>query len=82
MRLVSQEYSPAGKIVQRTIVVDACNGNIVSHSLADQRGRVLMSAEFNNYQRDRHTGLKMPHRIDLNWPQTKMAMTLRIGTKL
>ena len=80
VRLVSQEYSPAGKIVQRTIVVDACNGNIVSYSLADKDGRVLMSAEFDNYQRDRHTGLKMPHRIDLKWPQTKMTMTLRIGT--
>ena len=80
-RLVSREYTPAGRIVQRTIVVDCCNGHVLSQSLEDHpSGRLLMKAEFNGFQTERHSGLKMPYRIDLYWPQTDMSMTLRLGT--
>jgi hypothetical protein len=80
-RLVSREYTPAGRIVQRTIVVDCCNGNVLSQTLEDPGGkRLLMKAEFNSFQTERHSGLKMPYRIDLYWPQADMSMTLWLGT--
>jgi hypothetical protein len=79
-RLISREYTPAGRVVQRTIVVDCCNGNIVSQTLQDMKGRVLMKADFNSFQVERHSGLKLPYRIDVQWPQTDMSMTLRLRT--
>lgn len=79
-RLIVREYTPAGRIVQRIIEVDCCRGNVVSQSLRDENGRVLMLARFDGFRTERYSGLKMPYRIDLKWPQADMAMTLQLNT--
>jgi len=79
LQLVSREATASGKVAHRVIVVDACHGHIVSQSLQNESGQVVASASFSDYARHTPSGLKMPHRIELTWPQTKTTMTLRIG---
>jgi len=77
--LTTDEMSPTGRPVRRAVWVDPCYGHIVKQQLQDSGGRVIASAEFNDYRRDSDSGLKMPHRIDLHWPQQQVTMTLHLG---
>jgi hypothetical protein len=75
---VGEQLTPQGQIVKRTMVVDACHGVIVEHSLREPSGRLIARAGLSNYQRESN-GVRLPHRIDLQWPDTKVELTLRIG---
>jgi hypothetical protein len=77
--LLEVQTLPNGQTVHRVILVDTCRGRIVSQSLHDAAGHPIAHAEFNDYRRDERTGIVLPHKIDLDWPKNKTAMTLRIG---
>ncbi len=75
---VGDQVTPQGRTIKRTMLVDACHGVIVEHSLRDASGRLLARAVLGNYQREAN-GVRMPHRIDLSWPDSGVELTMRIG---
>ena len=75
---VEDQVTPQGQRVQRTMLVDACHGLILEHSLREPAGRLIARATLGNYQRE-PSGVRMPHRIDLQWPDSGVDLTMRIG---
>lgn len=78
VQFVADEVTPQGKRVHRTMLVDACHGLVLEHSLREPSGRVVARATLRNYQRE-PSGVRMPHRIDLHWPDSEVDLTLEIG---
>lgn len=75
---VGDQVTPQGRTIKRTMVVDACHGVIVEHSLREPSGRLIARAGLSHYQRESN-GVRLPHRIDLLWPDSGVELTLRIG---
>lgn len=75
---VADQVTPQGQRVQRTMLVDACHGVILEHSLREPSGRLIARATLGNYQRE-PSGVRMPHRVDLHWPASGVDLTMRIG---
>lgn len=75
---VADQVTPQGQRVQRTMLVDACHGVILEHSLREPSGRLIARATLGNYQLE-PSGVRMPHRVDLHWPASGVDLTLRIG---
>lgn len=76
---VADQVTPQGQRVQRHMLVDACQGVVLEHSLRDAAGQLIARATLSNYQRE-PSGVRMPHRVDLQWPASNVDLTLRIGT--
>ncbi len=76
--LTSDQVTPAGKTVRRTMIVDVGHGTIAEHTLRDASGQLIARALLSQYQRERN-GARLPHRIDLHWPDNGVELTLRIG---
>lgn len=77
--LKRSRQSPNGETVELTTMVDTCKGVILEHSLIDGHGRTIARAELNEYAIDKATGVALPHRVVLEWPQEKMGLMLRLG---
>jgi hypothetical protein len=75
---VADQATPQGKRVQRTMLVDACQGVILEHTLREPSGRLIARAMLSNYQRE-PSGVRLPHRVDLHWPDSGVDLTLRMG---
>jgi hypothetical protein len=75
---VAEQVTPQGKKVQRTMLVDACQGVVLEHSLRESSGRLIARATLSNYQRE-PSGVRLPHRVDLNWPDSGVDLTMRMG---
>ena len=77
--LVSERMTAGGRIVRRVILVDARHRVIIGHALFDgsQNSRGLIAkATLSNYRQDHETGLVLPARIDLDWPQAELSLTM------
>lgn len=75
---VSDQVTPQGKRIQRTMLVDACQGVVLEHSLREPSGRLIARAMLSNYQRE-PSGVRLPHRVDLHWPDSGVDLTMRMG---
>jgi len=78
VRLVSQ-VELQGQLVQRVMIVDLRLGQIVEHALYDDHEQLVTSATLDDF-RAHPAGVVLPHRIDLNWPQQKTELTMKLGT--
>lgn len=78
VQFVADQVTPQGKRVQRTMIVDACQGVVLEHALRDQSGRLIARATLSNYQRE-PSGVRLPHRVDLFWPDSGVDLTMRMG---
>lgn len=76
VQLVSEDVSPQGQPVQKLLIVDGCHGRILEHRLSLTNGMWLARARFSDHRIDPTTGAMLPHRIDLDWPQARMSLTL------
>ncbi len=75
---VANQVTPQGQRVQRTMLVDAGHGAILEHSLREPSGRLIARATLSNYQLE-PGGVRLPHRIDLQWPASGVKLALLIG---
>ena len=46
--------------------------------MREPSGRLIARATLGNYQRE-PSGVRMPHRVDLHWPDSGVDLTMRIG---
>lgn len=78
--LISDRPSPDGRLVRHIMLVDTCRGVVLEHSLTDSDGRLIARATLKNYKTDPASGVTLPRRIDLHWPQSDLALTIDLGT--
>lgn len=78
-KLISRRMSPQGTPVRKVTLVDLAHGVILEHALYDEKGDLIASAKLSDQHYEPHTNAVVPHRIDLNWPQTRMSLTLKLG---
>jgi hypothetical protein len=70
------------------MVVDTCHGLVLEHAVHDGSDRLLARAVLSGHARTKlstdsrnsSTGPIMPSRIDFEWPQHQMAITIQLGT--
>ncbi len=76
VRLVSTQLIE-GQPVQRIMVVDLAQGQIVEHALYNDRDELIASAVMSDF-RTVDEDLRMPHQIELIWPQAKVTLSMKI----
>jgi hypothetical protein len=71
------------------VLVDTCYGRINQHTLYDEKGRLIARAVLKDYKKagtsrdkksDPSQEVTLPHRIDLDWPQARLSLTIRLKT--
>lgn len=80
-RLVQHVTSAHGQPLRRVMIVDLRKGHcvVVEHSLYDNFAQPLAIAKLSGHRPDKETGIVMPHRVSLDWPQQRMQMTMELG---
>lgn len=75
----AEQITPQGRRIQRKMIVDVAQATIVEHSLHEQSGQLIARAQLSHHQRESN-GVRLPHRITLNWPEAGVDLTIRIGS--
>lgn len=78
-RLISNRVSAMGEPVRKVTTIDLCHGVILEHALYNKQNQLMARAALSEHHFEPATGAVIPNRIDLEWPQTNMAMTLSLG---
>jgi hypothetical protein len=78
VNFVFEDVSPSGERIRRELLVDSRLGVILGHTLYDGNGRLIARATLSNHRRE-PSGVVMPHRVRLEFPQSDLAMTMDLG---
>ena len=80
-RLIQQVTSAHGKPLRRVVLVDIKKGKgvIVEHALYDYFGKPLALAKLKDHRLDRESGVVLPHKVSLDWPEQQMHMSMDLG---
>ncbi|MCA9072069.1 MAG: hypothetical protein KDA84_24240 [Planctomycetaceae bacterium] len=73
--LTCSEQEGENEVVRREIVVDTHLGVILAHRLYGSANQIMAEARLSNHRRE-PSGIIMPHRIELNWPDPEQPMTM------
>jgi hypothetical protein len=79
VQLVSNRTSPRGQPVRKVTLVDTCHGIVREHALYDAQGQLIARAVLSGHIRDPATGVVLPTRIEFNWPQASVGLTMSLG---
>jgi hypothetical protein len=78
--LMAEQLTASGQPVRRVMIVDTRHGLILEHRLYDATTlRLIGKAVLRNHRMHPQAQVVLPHRIELEWPQTGMQMTMDIG---
>ena len=78
-RLVQQVTSAHGQPLRKVILVDLPRGVILEHSVYDYNGKPIAIARLDDHQLDKASGVVMPRRVKLDWPQSDMSLVMVLG---
>lgn len=81
VQLVSDHVLNNGWQVRQIVVVDLCRGLVREHTLWDsaRNGKIIASARLGEHFIDPQTGVVLPRRIELDWPQAEMSLAMEFG---
>jgi len=79
VQLVTHQASLQGESLRKVTTVDTCRGVVLEHRLYDARGSLIAKAAFADHRKDAMSGAVFPHRIDLEWPETALRLSMQIG---
>jgi hypothetical protein len=81
VQLVSDHILDNGWQVRRIVVVDLCHGLVREHTLWDssRNGKIIASAHLSEHFIDPQSGVVLPRRMELDWPQAEMRLTMELG---
>ena len=65
--------------MRKVIVVDRCRGVVIQHALYDDAGTLVAKADFSEHRQDPVSGAVLPHRVELQWPETGLSLSMRLG---
>lgn len=75
--LIRDRKVPEGaKPMQLVTQVDCCQGFITEQRLQEKNGAVIAFARMRDYKKHPSCDSLIPHKVDLEWPQAKMGLTL------
>lgn len=78
-RLVQQVTSAHGQPLRKVILVDLSRGVILEHSVYDYNGKPIAVARLDEHQLDKASGVVLPRRVKLDWPQSDMSLVMHLG---
>lgn len=78
LTLVAERRSPRGELVRRRLVVDTCLGVVIEQSLYNEAGRQIAVAKLSDHRADAETGIVVPRRIELKWPEAELSLLIRL----
>ncbi len=78
-RLVQQVTSAHGRPLRKVILVDLQRGVILEHSVYDYNGKPIAVARLEEHQLDKASGVVLPRRVKLDWPQSDMSFVMNLG---
>lgn len=79
LTLVAERRSPRGTSVRRQLVVDTCLGVVVEQSLFDDSSQLIARARLDDHRIDTDTGIIVPRRLELEWPEAGMSLLIRLS---
>ena len=79
LTLVAERRSPRGTRVRRQLVVDTCLGVVVEQSLFDDSSQLIARARLNGHRTDQDTGIVVPRRFELEWPEAGMSLMISLS---
>jgi hypothetical protein len=77
--LIANRASPQGFKVRKVTVVDRRSGVIHEHSLWDARSQLIAKATLSQYVRDKSSTALIPTKIELEWPQAQVGLTMTLA---
>lgn len=77
--LMADCVSPQGFKLRKVTAVDLCRGVIREHALWDAHGKLVARAVLADYIRDKKSDAMIPTKIDLEWPQAKLGLTMTLS---
>ncbi|MBS0261053.1 MAG: hypothetical protein JSS02_03780 [Planctomycetes bacterium] len=77
--LIAERISPQGRKVRKVTVVDRRTGMVHEHSLWDSQGQLIAKAVLSQYARDDSSTAFLPMRIDFDWPQANLGLTMLLA---
>ncbi|GIT30502.1 MAG: hypothetical protein Ct9H300mP1_25480 [Planctomycetaceae bacterium] len=78
LTLVAERGSPRGGRVRRQLVVDTCLGVVIEQSLYDESASLIARATLEITGRISQTGIVVPRRIELEWPEAELSLVIRL----
>lgn len=78
-RLVQQVTSAHGQPLRKVILVDLPRGVILEHSVYDYNGKPIAIARLDDHLLDKASGVVLPRRVKLDWPQSDMSLVMNLG---
>lgn len=80
VRLIEHVMSAHGQPLRRAVLVDLKRGGIVvEHCLYDYNGVPIAMAKLGDHRLDKESGVVLPRRIALEFPQNKKTMTMTLA---
>jgi len=77
--LIRDRKVPEGmKGMQLVTLVDCCQGLIIEQRLQETNGPVVAFARMRDFKKHPSSDSLIPHKVDLEWPQAKMGLTLNL----
>jgi hypothetical protein len=78
-RLVQPVVTAHGMPLQKVMQVDLTHGVITEHSIYDSHGQKIAQARLEDFRLDKSTGVILPRRVKLDWPQNQMSLVMNFG---
>ena len=78
-RLEEKVISAHGLPLRREILIDLKRGIVLEHSLYNYDGIRIARAKLTDHRMDKTSGVVLPHKVVLDWPQNKLSLTLTLG---
>ncbi len=78
-RLEEKVLSAHGLPLRREILIDLKRGIVLEHSLYNYDGIRIARAKLTDHRLDKTSGVVLPHKVVLDWPQNKLSLTLTLG---
>ena len=78
-RLEEKVLSAHGLPLRRDILIDLKRGIVLEHCLYNYDGVRIARAKLTDHRLDRASGVVLPHKVVLDWPQNKLSLTLTLG---
>jgi len=78
LEVLNKRISPSGQPVTKQTVISRRHGIVLEYRLLDAGGRMIAQAMLSQHVEDAASGAVIPSKIELDWPQAQMRMTITL----
>jgi hypothetical protein len=77
LRVEVTQWRPSGSR-RKVLVFDELDAAVLEEHVYDEQGALVATALLSRHQRDEASGALLPRQIEIQWPSTQFAMTIRL----